>query len=77
MSSRAAGATLEIVRVLCMHMGDDIIFFIANAWPSPPHTHTPPVVPLDLCVILHDSSKKKQKKNGQKNNGKAGEKKKK
>lgn len=41
MSSRAAGATLEIVRVLCMHMGDDIIFFIANAWPSPPYTHTP------------------------------------
>lgn len=58
MSSRAAGATLEIVRVLCMHMGDDIIFFIANAWPP----HTPPVVPLDLCVILHDSSKKMKKK---------------
>lgn len=57
MSSRA----LEIVRVLCMHMGD-IIFFIAYAWPTrgdtPPRT-TPPAVPLDLCVILHDSPKKK------------------
>lgn len=60
MSSRA----LEIVRVLCMHMGD-IIFFIAYAWPTrgdtPPRS-TPPAVPLDLCVILHDSPKKKNER---------------
>lgn len=59
MSSRA----LEIVRVLCMHMGD-IIFFIAYAWPTrgdTPHAPRPPTVPLDLCVILHDSPKKKER----------------
>lgn len=60
MSSRA----LEIVRVLCMHMGD-IIFFIAYAWPTRGDTPHPP--PCHLICVSFCTTHPKKKKNGQKN----------
>lgn len=58
MSSRA----LEIVRVLCMHMGD-IIFFIAYAWPTRGDTlHAPRPPPCHLICVSFCTTHPKKKR---------------